>query len=183
LIGSKNQWRNSMLGTLLFAFVILGWACYMAATILMEGSIFAAMRMYVSSRAETNRLFYWIRDMLGCLMCTATEVALWTIGIAGFLLGFHYRFASHAVGIMAGKPVALPIGVELVLSFAGAFAVALAIAGEAWGIKNVMENRDEKFLRLREEFREQEAELLERIAHLEIRAGSDGKDDVDFDLS
>ena len=169
---------------LLLAFFILGWTYYMASTILMEGSIFTAMRMYIARRAETNRFLYWIRDMLGCLMCTATEASLWTVGVASFALGFHYKFASHAISMMAGKPVALPIGVELLLAAAGAFALSLAVAGEAWGIKNVMENRDEKFLKLRKEFRENEARLLDKIAALESQVVSGGgKIEYDIDLT
>ena len=162
----------------IFAFFMLGWSYYMVATILMEGTIFQAMRMYIGRRAEANRFFYFVRDMLGCLMCTATEAALWTVGVASFAIGFHYNFASHAISMMAGRPVALPIGVELLLMLAAAFALSLAIAGEAWGIKNVMENRDEKFLKLRSEFRQREEELLQRIADLEVRALSG--EDVDL---
>jgi hypothetical protein len=170
-----------MLAMMIFAFFILGWTYYMVATILMEGTIFTAMRMYVGRRADTNRFFYWVRDMLGCLMCTATEAAIWTVGVVSFALGFHYDIVSHAISMMAGKLVALPIGIEVLVTLAAAFALSLAIAGEAWGIKNVMENRDDKFLALRKEFRAREAELLERIASLEMSCGSGEK--VEFDLS
>lgn len=169
---------------LLFGFFVLGWTYYMVSTILMEGTVFAAMRMYVARRAETSRFFYWVRDMLGCLMCTATETAIWTVGATSFVFGFHYRFVSHAISMMAGKPIALPTGAELLLAFAAAFALSLAIAGEAWGIKNVMENRDEKFLKLRREFRANEAGLLEKIATLEKQIATGGGDDkIEYDLS
>jgi hypothetical protein len=165
----------------LVVFFILGWSYYMVATILMEGSVFASMRMYVARHAETNRFFDLLRDMLGCLMCTATEAALWTVGVVSFALGFHYRLVSRAIGLMAGRQVALPISAELLLALAVAFALSLAIAGEAWGIKNVMENRDEKFLKLRSEFRAREAELLRRIAELEDQTMSG--DGIEIDLS
>ena len=119
--------------------------------------------------------------MLGCLMCTATETALWTLGVTSFFMDWQYRFVSHAISVMAGKPVALPIGVELLLAAAAAFALSLAVAGEAWGIKNVMENRDEKFLKLRKEFRENEAQLREKIAELERQVAAGGHK-IEYDL-
>jgi len=164
-------------------FFILVWSYYMAATILMEGSMFMAMRMYIARHAGTNRFYNIVRDMLGCLMCTSTEATLWTAGVASLVLGFHYNIASHAISVMAGRPIALPTGIEFLLALATAFALSLAIAGEAWGIKNVMENRDEKFLKLRREFREQEAELLKRIADLEIQAVSGDHNGFEIDLS
>jgi uncharacterized protein YlxW (UPF0749 family) len=99
------------------------------------------------------------------------------------VFGFHYRLVSHTISMMAGRPVVLSTGIEVLFALAAAFALSLAIAGEAWGIKNVMENRDEKFLKLRREFRAREAELLQRIADLETQALSGDGERVVFDLS
>ena len=160
-------------------FFILGWAYYMVATILMKGSIFTGMRMGISRRAETSRPFAFLRNMLGCLMCTATESALWTLGVSSFILGFHYRIPSHLIGILAGRVIVMPAISELFLALGAAFALSLAVAGEAWGIKMIVENRDEKFLALRNEYRSREMELLSQIAALENSTGST-KSEVEF---
>jgi uncharacterized protein YlxW (UPF0749 family) len=91
---------------------------------------------------------------------------------------------SHAVSVMGGRPILLPVGIEFLLAVSVAFALSLAVAGEAWGIKNVMENRDDKFLALRKEFRAREANLLQQIVELETRAASGkGESEFKFDLS
>lgn len=164
-----------------FLFVVLGWSYYMVATILMRGSIFAGMRMYIEQRATTSCLFDFLRDMLGCLMCTATEAAIWTLGVATFGIGFHYRIVSHIVSLASGERVVLPTGVEIVLALLSAFALSLAVAGEAWAIKTVVEHREQKFLKLREEFRAREVELLGRITELETAEVTDK--DFSFDLN
>jgi hypothetical protein len=170
-----------MIAAAFFLFFVFGWSYYMVATILMRGSIFTAMRLYVQRKAETNKIFAMLHNMLGCLMCTATEAALWTLGIATFSLCVRYRVVDHIVGSVTGQRVALPIGVEVVLAGAVAFALSLAVAGEAWAIKTIVEHQEEKFLELREEFRAREVDLLQRITELETSAID--REGFNFDLT
>lgn len=161
-------------------FHIFGWAYYMVATILMKGTIFASMRLTIARKAETSAFHRFVKEMLGCLMCTATEAAMWTLGVAAAILGSVYRIPSHVIGTLSGGEVAIPMAFEIMLSFASALALSFAVAGEAWAIKLIVENRDEKFLALREEFRAREAELLDRLAKHET--GQDSATEYEFDL-
>ncbi len=151
----------------LLAFFVLGWAYYMAAVILMQGSIFGRFRDYVECRALESGVCAFFNAMLGCMMCTATEASLWTIGVASFILGWAYRIPDHAVSMAAGRSVALPSAAEGILSFAAAFALSLAVAGEAWAINLVAARRHEKFERLRAESAERERNLIEMISTLQ----------------
>ena len=158
---------SMIFGWLLLGFFVLGWAFYMAAVILMEGSIFRGLREFVGERAVGNGAYAFFNEMLGCLMCTATEASLWTLGVASFILGWAYRIPDHAVSMAAGRSVVLPSVAEGILAFAAAFALSLAVAGEAWAINVVIEHRRKKFDRLRAESEEEMNRLLGIINKLE----------------
>lgn len=49
------------------------------------------------------------------------------------------------------------------------FALSLAVSGEAWAIKTIVEHREQKFLALREEFRQRELEILGKINQEELQ--------------
>ena len=155
-------------GWALLAFFVLGWSYYMVSTILMEGSIFVGLRMYIGKKAsDGSKFFGFFRSMLGCMMCTATEASLWTLGIASFIVCVRYGLIEAFIGQQTS------LFPEVILSACVAFALSLAISGEAWAIKMVVENNDRKFLKLREEFRTRESELLDRIADLEKNRGNE----------
>ena len=156
------------LGAALLAFFILGWSYYMVATILMRGSIFAGMRGYVENKADDGSWFFSkVREMLGCVMCTATEAALWTLGVSTFVVGLSYGVIEQIVGAAVGGSVNLPWPAEVLLTAAMSFALSLAVSGQAWAIKTIVEHRERQFLELREGFRTRENELLARITELE----------------
>jgi len=113
-------------------------------------------------------------------MCTSTETALWTLGLSTAILGMCYRFPDTVIGAILNCPVHLPWFVEMILMAMISFALSLAVAGEAWAIKTVVEHQEQKFLSLRDEYREREIELLRKISELETSAADQG---FTFDLS
>ena len=172
-----------MIGSLslcFFVLFVLGWAYYMVATILMGGSIFVSMRLWIGRRAENSRVFRRLQEMLGCLMCTATEAAIWTLGVATFAIGIHYRAVSYGIGLVLNRDIMLPAIVEIALMVGVSFALSLAVAGEAWAIKTIVEHREGKFLALREEFRAREIELLQKIVQ---QSSGENNKEFEFDLS
>ena len=161
-------------------FFILGWTYYMIARILMSGSIFEGMRAYIDKRAREEWFFDKIKEMLGCLMCTATEAALWTLGLTTFILGMHYGLSSLFLTAIFHKAIVLPLTAEVLLNIMISFALSLGVSGEAWAIKTIVEHQEEKFLALREEFRDREAQLLDKISTLET--GTCVTEDYEMDL-
>lgn len=175
----------------MLAYFVMGSACYMAATILMKGSIFIGLRGQIDRRAEKGSwICTKIREMLGCLMCTATEVAIWTLGIASFGFGLWYSVPNAIVGatletigtIGPNVAITLPWYTSTAIMAGVSFALSLAVAGQAWGIKCIVEHREVKFLELRSESRAREIELLKQISASET-AGAKGGDSYKFDLS
>lgn len=158
----------------LLIYLILGAAYYMAATILMKGSIFEGMRKFIESEARWSGFFDFLKRMLGCMMCTATELSLWTAGLMTFIFGLYFHIADEIFGalmetlgaIEPGQAFLLSWWMEIPAMFAVSIAVSFAIAAEAWIIKTFFEHRERKFLALREEFRRQETDLLSRLASL-----------------
>jgi hypothetical protein len=67
---------------------------------------------------------------------------------------------------------------EIFIAFAIAFALSLAVAGEAWVINLAASHRSEQILRLHQE----KEELLGRILSLEVH-GSGSKSEQEIDLS
>lgn len=169
------------IGAGFLAFFILGWAYYMVATILMRGSIFEGLRSHVGSKSNSGSWFFSkVEEMLGCLMCTATEAALWTLGISTFVLGLWCGIVEQIMSSVTGKPIELHWLVDAILMLMISFALSLAVAGEAWAIKTVVEHKERRFLELREEFRLRELELLARVSDAE----SGGANlDIEYDLT
>jgi len=177
---TRQQKRSNMTPSwFLVVFVVLGWAYYMVAVILMRGSIFEPMRQSINFRAEHNRFFGFVQEMLGCLMCTATEASLWTLGLTTFVLGVWLHFPETGIDAVTGQQVHLPALAEIALMGMVSFAISLAVAGEAWAIKTIVEHREMKFLAMRSELREREIDLMKRLQ--ECETGSQG--DFIFDLS
>ena len=164
----------------LFLFFVLGWSYYMVASILMRGSIFIGMRLYIDNRVGTCWIFNFLHEMLGCLMCTATEAAIWTLVPTTFVLDIHYRIVSALISGTIGRRIVLPIVAEVVLALLSGIALSFAVSGEAWAIKTIVEHKEEKFLALRDESRARELELLEKIAVLEASALAN--DEFEFNL-
>jgi len=163
-----------------FLFFIFGWTYYMVATILMRGTIFVGLRAHIDKRADNEKIFRFLREMLGCLMCTATEAAFWTLGVTAIIIGLRYHLVNRILSELIKGRINLPLVAEIPLAFMAGFALSLAVAGEAWGIKCIVEHQEEKFLSLREEFRAKEAELLQKISELE--QGKEASNGFDFDL-
>jgi hypothetical protein len=157
----------------LLVFFVFGWAYYMVARILMEGSIFNGMRRAVKHRAEESGFFAKIDEMLGCLMCTATEAAIWTLGVATFWLGLHYDLPETVVSSIIGRPAELNTLAQVVLMVMASFAISLAVAGEAWAINVVFEYNRGKYFAAKNKWRRREADLLEKIRRLEAGEGAD----------
>jgi hypothetical protein len=167
-----------MVAIALLAFFVLGWSYYMVASILMKGSIFAPLREYLSVCAENSGIRGFFCKMLQCLMCTATQAALWTLGLTSGIIGVCYRIPSHVITVMAGRPVLLSTVAEFFIAFAAAFALSLAVAGEAWVINLAASHRSEQILRLHKE----KGELLARILLMEVRGlGNKSKQEIDLD--
>lgn len=167
-------------GWALFMFFVLGWAYYMVARILMEGSIFNGMRRSVKQRAERSWFFGKVDEMLGCLMCTATEASLWTLGTTTLVLGMHYHLPETVVSAAVGSAAHLSWLTELVLMAMASFALSVAVAGEAWTIKNIFEFNRQKYFNLQESSRLREKELLAKIRRLELQP--EGNEIYEFDL-
>ena len=175
----------------LLAFFVMGWAYYMTATILLRGSLFIGLRGRIDQIAESGSwLCTKIREMLGCLMCTATEAAIWTLGIATLGLGLWYNVPDAIIGaalekigaIGSDKMIALPWYASVAIMAGVSFALSLAVAGQAWGIKCIVEHQEVKFLELRKGSRAREIELLERISELERTPGK-SCEKYEYDLS
>lgn len=159
---------NNPLGAAFFVFIILGFTYYMVATILMRGSIFVSLRGWVMNRARSGNWFFnKVHEMLGCLMCTATEAAIWTLGLAIFIIGIQYDVVRQILSTISARNAVLSLPVEIFLTAMLAFAISLAVGGEAWVIKTVAEHRERRFLELRKEFREKEIDFQKQIANLE----------------
>jgi hypothetical protein len=170
-----RTWLVAYPGTAaLTVFVLLGWSYYMASRALMSGALFAEARRAIDRRAsEGERVFEFLSRMLGCLMCTALELSLWTLGLLTLAFGLYFRLgervASALVAVAGGGRAAtgpVPLLLELAVVVGAALAVSFAVAGEAWAIKTVVEHREARFLALRDEYRAREQALRERIVAL-----------------
>lgn len=126
---------------LLLAFFVLGLYVYQAATILMKGSIFISLRNWIGSKAANSRFFSKIQEMLGCMLCTGTQVALWTIGLPATTLAFKNDFWRGLVGELAWYQ-------NVPLTLLSGFALSLAIASLARGYFQIVEYRAERFAEL-----------------------------------
>lgn len=153
------------------AFLILGWCFYMSSTALMKGTIFIRLRGYIGRRAEGSKFFMFLREMLGCLMCTSMETSFWTVGIFTFTVGMYFHAANQILSgtlqilgtISSVQSIIFPVWAEAITMLCIAIAVSFAISGEAWAIQTVVEHNEQKFLDLRAEFREKEEELLQQL--------------------
>ena len=168
-------------GWFLVMFFVLGWSYYMVATILMRGSLFEPMRNAIYRRADSNRFYWYMRNMLGCMMCTATEAALWTLGPTTFGLGVWYHLPETVVGAITRQTVDLSTPIEWALMAMISFAFSLAVSGEAWAIKTVSEFNETKFVELESEYKQREIELWNKIHELET--GTTRNDEYEFDLT
>lgn len=134
----------------------------------MRGSIFVPLRRFVTRKSEEHSWFFGkVEEMLGCLMCTATEATLWTFGLTTFVIGFSLGMPKDILSAIVRHSVSLPWPFSIFLMGAISFALSLAIAGEAWAIKTIVEHREEKFLALRNEFRDREIELLGEMGRIQ----------------
>jgi hypothetical protein len=165
----------------LLAFFILGWSYYMVATILMKGSLFISFRAHVEANVSRNMFYYKLNEMLGCLMCTATQTALWTLGLSTFVLGLSNHLPEMILSGVFGKPIELPFVSELILTAMISFALSVSVSGQAWVIHRYLESRANDIDALNETFQKRELELLAELHNCHNLGNA--REQYEFDLT